>query len=163
MSDDFDAQAYTVAQAVYFCLEGLMALDNTVLFGSRARGEHKVDSDIDLLLLISDRQDMTVWSFRKFWHEATQAGKHAIRKCYTHPWDGSLDLVFCRVSDFQFYRTAPNHVAYSALQEGIPVHETHWHSLCNQEPKRKPDEPNNDYWPAIRLYCKDRILLLVCP
>ncbi len=154
MPSSYDPQAYTVAQAVHTSLQNLMSLDNTVLFGSRARGEHRDDSDIDLLLLVPDRQDMNVQRFSTFWHMATRAGKQAIQQCYNPTWSGGLDLVFYRVSDFQFYRTAPNHMAYSVLQEGIPVDETHWNTLCNQAPHRDPQEPNTDNWPAIRRFCQ---------
>ena len=154
MPSSYDPQAYTVAQAVHTSLQNLMSLDNTVLFGSRARGEHRDDSDIDLLLLVPDRQDMNVQRFSTFWHMATRAGKQAIQRCYNPTWSGGLDLVFYRVSDFQFYRTAPNHMAYSVLQEGIPVDETHWDTLCNQAPHRDPQEPNTDNWPAIRRFCQ---------
>jgi predicted nucleotidyltransferase len=39
-------------------------LDRAILFGSRARGEHRPDSDADLALIVADRDD--VWQLTWF-------------------------------------------------------------------------------------------------
>ncbi len=46
----FDSRALAVAQAVHEALEP----EAVILFGSRARGDYRADSDIDLLLIVGD-------------------------------------------------------------------------------------------------------------
>lgn len=47
---EFDPRALAVARAVYEALEP----EAVILFGSRARGDYRADSDIDLLLIVGD-------------------------------------------------------------------------------------------------------------
>lgn len=81
------------------------------LFGSRARGENKADSDWDLLAIVPDCPEpadfddpMTVWRVKR------------------EPGVPS-DLFVWRVSDFIEDRDVHNTLAYSASHEGILVYE----------------------------------------
>ena len=46
----YDRRALAVAQAAY----DAVAPETVILFGSRARGDYRADSDIDLLLIVVD-------------------------------------------------------------------------------------------------------------
>ena len=81
------------------------------LFGSRARGENRPDSDWDLLAIVPDCPEpadfddpMTVWQVKR------QPGV-------------SSDLVVYRRSDFDEDQSVPNTLAYSTRLDGVLVYE----------------------------------------
>ena len=81
------------------------------LFGSRARGEARPDSDWDLLAIVPDcpepadfEDPMTVWRVKR------QPGV-------------CCDLVVYRASDFEADRTVPNTLAYSTNLDGVLLYE----------------------------------------
>ncbi len=81
------------------------------LFGSRARGENRPDSDWDLLAIVPDCPEpadfddpMTVWRVKR------EPGV-------------SSDLVVYRRSDFDEDRSVPNTLAYSTRLDGVLVYE----------------------------------------
>ena len=81
------------------------------LFGSRARGENRPDSDWDLLAIVPDCPEpadfddpMTVWRVKR------EPGI-------------SSDLVVYRSSDFEEDRTVPNTLAYSTRVDGVLIYE----------------------------------------
>jgi len=81
------------------------------LFGSRARGENRPDSDWDLLAIVPDCPEpadfddpMTVWRVKR------EPGI-------------SSDLVVYRSSDFEEDRSVPNTLAYSTRVDGVLVYE----------------------------------------
>ena len=81
------------------------------LFGSRARGESRPDSDWDLLAIVPDCPEpadfddpMTIWRVKR------------------QP-DVSSDLVVYRTSDFEADRTVPNTLAYSTNFDGVLLYE----------------------------------------
>ena len=81
------------------------------LFGSRARGENRPDSDWDLLAIVPDCPEpadfddpMTVWRVKR------EPGV-------------STDLVVYRRSDFDEDRSVPNTLAYSTRLDGVLVYE----------------------------------------
>jgi predicted nucleotidyltransferase len=81
------------------------------LFGSRARGENRADSDWDLLAVVPDCPEpadfddpMTVWRVKR------EPGI-------------SSDLVVYRTSDFNEDRSVPNTLAYSTSIDGLLVYE----------------------------------------
>src|SRR5262245_61841842 len=81
------------------------------LFGSRVRGDARIDSDWDLLAVVADCPEpadfddpMTVWRVKR---------EPAVPS----------DLFVWRVSDFIEDRDVPNTLAYSASHEGVLVYE----------------------------------------
>lgn len=81
------------------------------LFGSRARGDATVDSDWDLLAVVSNCPEpadfddpMTVWRVKR------------------QP-DVPSDLIVCRASDFEADRLVPNTLAYATRLDGVLVYE----------------------------------------
>jgi predicted nucleotidyltransferase len=81
------------------------------LFGSRARGAARPDSDWDLLAIVPDCPDpadfddpLTVWRVKR------EPGV-------------SSDLVVYRASDFEADKTVPNTLAYSTKLDGVLVYE----------------------------------------
>lgn len=81
------------------------------LFGSRARGENRPDSDWDLLAIVPDCPEpadfddpMTVWRVKR------EPGI-------------SSDLVVYRSSDFHEDESVPNTLAYSTRLNGVLVYE----------------------------------------
>ncbi len=81
------------------------------LFGSRARGDARPDSDWDLLAIVADCPEpadfddpMTVWRVKR------EPGVHS-------------DLVLYRASEFEEDRTVPNTLAYSTVIDGVLLYE----------------------------------------
>ena len=78
------------------------------LFGSRARGEARPDSDWDLLVLVPDNEQdvddvMATWLVTKKAHVPA-------------------DVILCRSSEFEDARETPNTLAYEASHFGVPIH-----------------------------------------
>ena len=86
------------------------AKPNTViLFGSRARGDHRPTSDVDLLI-IYQKEDST----------PTSRIKRAIKAYFTeHPPELGVDIVPMDQEKFNYSRRAKNHVSAQALRDGI--------------------------------------------
>ena len=77
------------------------------LFGSRAKGLAKPESDWDLFVVVPDDEPaaddlMAVYELRR------RSG-------------GAADLILCRVSDFEDARDVPNTLAYEAAHFGVPI------------------------------------------
>ena len=105
----YDANALAVGQAVLRAT----GAQEVILFGSRARGDYRPDSDIDLLLVHANRQDDEVRD--NAWHTA----KSRIIALYG---DGMpLDLVWFAPAEFDRKRRSINNVAAIASQEGITM------------------------------------------
>lgn len=80
------------------------------LFGSRARGDAKADSDWDFLVVVGDDADDATLDPRR-----------------THRLQRGLpvyaDIVPCRAQEFEDNRYVVNNVCYSATHEGFLLHE----------------------------------------
>lgn len=83
--------------------------DKIILFGSRARGDADLDSDIDLLLLFSEVADPNKRAAEVY---ASLAG-------FTRP----LDIVVSTTSRFERYRNVVNTVYWPASREGRVLYE----------------------------------------
>lgn len=94
-----------VRRLVALCQDEMGACE-VWLFGSRARGDHRADSDYDLLALIPDDApfgvDTPVASFRI----RRQSRAHA-------------DLFTARLSEYLAARDTPNTLSYAVAQEGV--------------------------------------------
>ena len=122
-----DTLARPVAQAVYDAVHPI----SVFLFGSRARGDYRPDSDIDLLVVTADVCHAQIYG------EACVAAQRQIRASYGE--DVGLDLVNLTRADYVKFNRARNHIAYKTRQEGV---------LMAGNPLEKPSG-NVDNWPDI--------------
>ena len=123
-----DPRAIAVAQAVGDVVRPI----DIFLFGSRARGDWRDDSDIDIFT-IAESDAATKEKYRR----ALQAGQDQALAVYGHPV--KIDLVRYSPADFHRYRQARTHLTYAALKDGINM---------NHEPAaqggRYPNIPPNN-------------------
>ena len=124
-----DPRACAVARAV----EATVHPDRVILFGSRARGDFRPDSDIDLLIVTGpgplDRQT----------YQRTSAAAHrTVEEVYGEPM--GVDLVHLSEDAFHDGRRARNHVAGQAVRDGFDANGD----------KVSYDNPTPTNWPDIR-------------
>ena len=103
-----DAQACRVAQAV----QEVAGVEQVILFGSRARGDFRPDSDLDLLVVYGAghaRPDV----FRS----CVQVARKAATAEYARAI--SVDITPLAADHFDFMRNGVNHVAAQAARDGI--------------------------------------------
>ena len=127
-----DARACAVARAVYDELRPR----SVIVFGSRARGDFRHDSDLDLMVIFDadDAGGLT--------NDGFVAGQRAARLKAEELYGGFLNVDLLRMteSDFQDRRRARNHVAGQAARDGFDM---------NGE-KIQPDDQEPTNWPDIR-------------
>lgn len=87
-----------------------VARPNTIiLFGSRARGDHRPDSDVDLLVI---QQGGNITPDSRI--------KRAVRAYFAeHPPELGVDLVSMDRERFDYCRRAKNHVSAQAIRDGV--------------------------------------------
>ena len=127
----YDERALAVAQSVVAVINP----DDAFLFGSRARGDWRHASDIDIFTIARPQQD-TKSKYRK----ALQAGQDKALELYGFPV--KIDLVRYSPEDFNYYRRARTHLAHSALQDGISMSREpmgYGSQYPEQEPTNWPD------------------------
>lgn len=94
-------------------LEGVIAAyapRRVILFGSRARGEARPDSDIDLLVVLDDDAPEEALGWRR---------RHAARRLHSGP----VDILPCRAGVLADRAQVPGSLAAAILREGITVYE----------------------------------------
>ena len=101
--------AQTVAQAVYEVAHPL----SIFLFGSRARGDHHTESDIDLLMVSDEPCDAITYG------KAALAGNAQIKRVYGRAL--ALDLVNMSRTKFKRFSWTRNHLAGKTRHEGVLV------------------------------------------
>jgi uncharacterized protein len=79
------------------------------LFGSRARGEGRADSDYDLLVIVPDEKPKDAWSLKTLARIPRDPGIPA-------------DLVACRRSVFERRKTEVGTLSHRAVSEGRLVY-----------------------------------------
>ena len=127
-----DPKARAVAKAVYDALNPR----SVILFGSRARGDFRRDSDIDLLVIIDDdRVDKDEYMAACDAANAKSAEMYGARRKF------GVDVVYMSADEFRDCRRAKNHVAGQAAKDGVDM---------NGEPIA-PDDQEPDNMPDIRL------------
>ncbi len=104
-----DPKAVAVARAVYDAVRP----DSVILFGSRARGDHRADSDIDLLVISDDHAS------RDARMKARKAASDAARQIYGDYF--GADLVWMPRDKYQECRGGINHVAAQAARDGVDM------------------------------------------
>ncbi len=127
MGTTHDIRAQAVARAVFEAIQP----DLVILFGSRARGDYRPDSDIDLLILSSALDP-------EFQDKASRAAFSTMRQLF----DPEINVEFLPMTSQQFHkaRVAPNHVAGQACRDGVTMDGEH----PPFPPAGKPDD-----WPDI--------------
>jgi predicted nucleotidyltransferase len=81
--------------------------EKIILFGSRARGDHKKDSDWDILLVI--KQEITQQLKDELFKSITEKLSHYLIPC---------DLIIKSSKELEFYKNFYGTVTYEALKEG---------------------------------------------
>ena len=127
---DPDHVGVEVARAV----QSAVAPDTVILFGSRARGDHRPDSDVDLLI-ISESDAVS----------ASGPAKRAARDHFKYnPPRLGVDVVTMNLDRFNYCRRAKNHVAAQALRDGVVMNDVNFDD---------PDRDGSQYpdsWPDVK-------------
>ena len=125
-----DRTALELAKAV----QSAVAPDTVILFGSRARGDHRPDSDVDLLIISESGAAA-----------ATGLAKRAAREHFRlNPPRLGVDMVPMDLEKFNYCRRAKNHVAAQALRDGVVM------SGQNFDSPNRGDDHYPDSWPDVR-------------
>lgn len=132
VTPNHDARAIAVAQAVRDVIQPV----DIFLFGSRARGDWRDDSDIDIFTIAEPDAGT-----KELYGRARQAGQDRALAVYGRPV--KIDLVRYSPADFHYYRQARTHLTHAALKDGVNM---------NHEPAaqggRYPNIPPNN-WPDV--------------
>ena len=127
-----DPSALEIARLVD---EHLQPID-TLLFGSRARGDWSEASDVDLCAIVDNIQDA-----RKRRAEALQIGRERAAELYGRPvW---VDLLLYSVEEFEYLRQARTHVTCDVSIQGVSIRRRGAEDYHYGE----PDEPVS--WPDV--------------
>ena len=103
-----DIRAQAVAQAVYEAVHP----EWVILFGSRARGDYRPDSDIDLLILTAEPE-------REIGAAASKVAFQAMRKVFDP--EVNVEVLPMTSRNFHQARVAPNHVAGQVCRDGVTM------------------------------------------
>ena len=125
-----DKTALELARAV----QSAVAPDTVILFGSRARGDYRPDSDVDLLI-ISKPGTMA----------ATGLAERVVREHFKlNPPRLGVDMVSMDLDKFNYCRRAKNHVAAQALRDGVVMND------ANFDPPSPSEDQYPDSWPDVK-------------
>ncbi len=104
-----DRRALEVARAVHRMAES----EQTILFGSRARGDHRPDSDVDVLI-IKDPQPTEDWL------EDLRDQARTLQKAQL-PEASGIDVICMTAQEFDTRRHLRNNLANSIAKQGSPI------------------------------------------
>ena len=124
-----DPKAVAVARAVYEAVRP----ESVILFGSRARGDYRPDSDIDLLI-ISDVLSRDVRM--KAQDAAMEAAQHIYGDYF------GADLVWMPREKYMECRVGINHLAAQAARDGVDMN--------GEKEEYEPDSESAFDWADIR-------------
>ena len=125
-----DPTGLAVAQAV----QDSIRPDTVILFGSRARGDHHPNSDVDLLIVCGNGTIVP-----------SSRAKKAIREHWrNHPAPPRVDIVTVERERFDYCRRAKNHVTAQALRDGVIM------SGEGLDPSGRRDDGYPDSWPDVK-------------
>ena len=85
--------------------------ERVILFGSRARGDARSDSDFDLLIVQPAQPGNSRW-------QELRRLRQALRR-----FPIAKDLLLFRPSEFEYWRESLNHIVGRALREGRLLYE----------------------------------------
>jgi uncharacterized protein len=89
--------------------------EKIILFGSRARGDHRSDSDLDLLIVENE-------PFSKTRSRLKEIAK--IRRALQHTLI-SKDILLYSKEEIEYWKDSVNHVIAHSLKEGQVLYERH--------------------------------------
>jgi hypothetical protein len=104
-----DIQAIGIARQIH----EIAHAKQTFLFGSRARGDHRQDSDIDVLVVKEEPQPDS-------WLEDLRRHARNVQKTQM-PEASGIDIVYMTESEFTKGRGLRNHMANTVTKEGCPT------------------------------------------
>ena len=104
-----DIQAIRIARQIHQVANA----QQTFLFGSRARGDHRPDSDIDVLVIKGEPQPES-------WLESLRQHARAVQKTQM-PEASGIDIICMTEPEFTKGRVLKNHIANNIIKEGHPV------------------------------------------
>ena len=111
-----------------------------ILFGSRARGDHRPDSDVDLLVIADDNAESDRLAIK------TRASRAAHQELMSGPPSKiGIDVISMYRSKFDYFRTAKTHVAAQALRDGVIMQ-----GDAADFPPLPPDDDSPTNWPDVR-------------
>ena len=111
-----------------------------ILFGSRARGDHRPNSDVDLLVIADDNAESDRLAIK------TRASRAAHRKLLAGPpAEIGIDVISMYRSKFDYCRTAKTHVAAQALRDGVIMR-----GDAADFPSLPPGDDSPINWPDVR-------------
>ena len=139
-----DPKAIAVVRAVQDAVQNNAVI---VLFGSRACGDYRDNSDLDLMMLVPEWQDDTM----ALYATARQTANKAVRKEYAR--EMNVDLVEFDHKRFRDRRRAINNVAYDITRDGISMSELPLEAAgSNEDYDGLPDN-----WPDTRERIRDAL------
>ena len=106
-----DRMALAIAQAVQDEMPGA----RVILFGSRTRGDHRPNSDTDLLIIIPDDANRVDWQTQARWKAARERERLATQT--------GCDVCIMTKSEFETNRLASRHIAGRAAAYGVEMSE----------------------------------------
>ena len=130
MSGNADPRAVAVARAVYEAVRP----ESVILFGSRARGDYREDSDIDLMLVCEGGMSNNDYA------KAQDAARQAVRDVYG-TYRG-VDILPMDKSEYLRCRGGINHVAAQAARDGVDMN--------GEKEGYEPDIGQNFDWEDVR-------------
>ncbi len=104
-----DLQAISIARQIHEMADA----EQTFLFGSRARGDHRLDSDIDVLVVTEEPQPDS-------WLEDLRQRSRDVQKTQL-PKASGIDVVCMTESEFTRGRVLRNHMANTITKEGYSI------------------------------------------
>lgn len=130
VSGNADPRAVAVARAVYEAV----GPESVILFGSRARGDYREDSDIDLMVICDG--DMSNENYMKAQNAATRAVRNVYRRRH------GVDLLPMDKREYLRCRGGINHVAAQAARDGVDMN--------GDKEEYEPDAEQSFDWEDVR-------------
>jgi len=93
---------------IKYIINGLLSKPEIILFGSRARGDDKGNSDYDLLIILENSVDIP----ERLRYQSL------IRKVLAEH-DINSDVIIQSRDDFEIKKNLPGHIVRSAFKEGV--------------------------------------------
>lgn len=85
-------------------------LEEVIIFGSRARGDNRPDSDVDIFLIVDD-EGPSAWDVM------------AIANTALWGFDIDWDVVCRNRTDYERLSASPFNLEYAVKNEGVPIYE----------------------------------------
>ena len=126
-----DRRALEIARQIH----RIAGASQTILFGSRARGDHRHDSDIDLLVIKETLQDET-------WLENLRQQARNIQKAQM-PQASGIDILCMTETEFLRSSHLRNNLANSIAKHGRPI-------MPDEQPDRPDPAEERTDWQGVR-------------